>query len=214
MRRKRVVLLGSGGHAKVIIDVLRSDNIYDVIGCLDASSVKKDVCGVKILGDDKVLPRLYDEGIRYAFIAIGDNARRAEIMRSITKMGFDLVNIISPFAHISPSVHLGCGIAVMPGAMINVDSVIEDNVIINTGATVDHDCLIGAHSHIGPGCHLAGTVSIGQGSFLGVGCSVIPQISIGEWTVVGASSAVINDLPGYSKAIGVPAKIQENWKND
>ena len=209
MSRKGVVLLGAGGHAKVIVDILRDSGLYDVIGCLAASSTGKEVAGVKVIGDDSDLPRLYAEGLKDAFIAIGDNARRAEMMQFVTKMGFKLINAISPYSHISPSVHLGQGIAVMPGVVINVDTVIGDNAIINTGATIDHDCVIGAHCHIGPGTNIAGNVKIGSGSFLGIGCRVIPKINIGEWTVIGAGAVVVNDIPSSITAIGVPAKIKE-----
>jgi len=205
----KLLIVGSGGHAKVIIDMLKEAGEFELIGCVSKEPLQQEILGFPILGDDSVLPQLHTRGINHVFIAIGDNARRAEIMRSVTKMGFEIVNAISKYSHISTSVRLGRGIAIMPGVVINVDSVIEDNAVINTGATVDHDCLVGAHSHIGPGCNIAGNVSIGQGSFLGVGCNVIPKINIGEWTVIGAGAVVINDLPGYAKASGVPAKIQD-----
>jgi len=205
----KLLIIGSGGHAKVIIDILKEAGNFELIGCVSKEPLQQEISGLPILGDDSVLPQLRTKGVRHVFIAIGDNARRAEMMKSVTKMGFELVNAISSYSHISPSVHLGRGIAVMPGVVINVDSIIEDNAIINTGATLDHDCLIGAHSHIGPGCNIAGNVKIGQGSFLGVGCRVIPKISIGEWTVVGAGGVVVSDLPGYVEAVGMPAKVME-----
>jgi UDP-perosamine 4-acetyltransferase len=163
--------------------------------------------GLPILGNDSILPKLHAEGIKYCFVAIGDNKRREEISDHVKGMGFKLINAISPHSCTSTTVDLGEGIAIMPGAVINAESVIEDNVIINTGATVDHDCVIESSSHVAPGCSIAGNVLVGRGVFLGIGCKVIPKMTIGEWTTVGAGSVVVEDLPGHSVAFGVPARI-------
>lgn len=207
MNKNKVVILGASGHAKVIIDILRGSKDYDIIGCLDASFEEQEVAGVKVIGGDDRLPQLYSDGIRKAFVAVGDNRLRDKLSSKVTILGFDLINAISVNAFISSSVRLGHGIAIMPGAILNVDVQVDDNVIINTGAGVDHDCVLAPGCHLAPGCFLAGNVTIGKGAFLGVGCKVIPKIKIGEWSVVGAGAVVINDLPPYSVAVGVPARI-------
>jgi UDP-perosamine 4-acetyltransferase len=205
--REKLVVVGSSGHAKVLIDILRDTNKHMLIGCTNKDGNNVDILGLPVIGDDSVLPRLYDEGVHCAFIAIGDNERREKMAEHLASLGFIIVNAVSPHAHLSGSVRLGKGIAVMAGAVINPDTTIGDNAIINTGATVDHDCMIGASVHIAPGCNLAGNVSIGRGAFLGIGCKVIPKISIGEWTIIGAGSVVVSDLPAHSLAYGVPAKV-------
>jgi UDP-perosamine 4-acetyltransferase len=207
MNKDKLVILGASGHAKVIIDILKNSQSYEVIGCLDASSEEKTVAGISVLGNDSLLSEIYNQGIRHAFIAIGDNRVRDALSKRVTQSGFELVNVISLNAVISPSVRLGQGIAIMPGVVINVDARIGDNAIINTGACIDHDCVIGRGCHIAPGCSLAGNVVVGEGTFLGVGCKVIPKITIGEWTVAGAGAVVIKDLPPHSVAVGVPARI-------
>jgi UDP-perosamine 4-acetyltransferase len=207
MKKNKLVILGASGHAKVIIDILKGLNRYDIIGCLDATFKEQEVAGVKVIGDDSKLPQLYSDGIRHAFVAVGDNRLRDKLASQVINLGFVLINVISINAFLSTSVKLGHGIAIMPGAVLNVDVKVDDNVIINTGAGVDHDCVLATGCHVAPGCFLAGNVVIGKGVFLGVGCKVIPKIKIGEWSVVGAGAAVTKDLPPYSLAVGVPAKI-------
>jgi UDP-perosamine 4-acetyltransferase len=203
----KVVIVGSGGHAKVIIDVLNSSKAYKLVGCISSDLTLKKIMEIPVLGDDSILPRLFAEGIKYAFVAIGDNRKREELSKYVIRLGFEMINAISVYSYISSSAKLGKGIAVMPGAVINVDALIENNVIINTGATIDHDCVIGESSHIAPGCNIAGNVRVGKGTFLGVGCKVIPEITIGEWSTIGAGAVITNDLPEYSLAFGSPAKV-------
>lgn len=210
----KVVIIGSGGHAKVIVDILRNSKNYSPVGFTDPNPQGKTIMGLPVLGDDSFLPELLKKGLRHAFVAIGDNRRRVELSDSVRSIGFELINAISPYAYISPTATLGVGIAIMPGAIIHPDTVIQDYVIINTGATVDHDCFIEIGCHIAGGCTIAGNVKVGLGSLLSVGCKVIPKVNIGEWTIVGAGAVVVNDLPGYSMAIGVPAKIVKKLQEE
>lgn len=209
--KEKVIIVGSAGHAKVIIDIINSAGKYQVVGYTSPEQ-RRPILGVPFMGQDSRLPVLYDSGISKIFLALGDNKKRLTLAKTVKAIGFELINVISPSAYISPSVKLGSGIAVMPGAVINPDSVIGDLTIINTGATVDHDCLIKPACHIAPGCNLAGNVKLGEGVFLGIGCKVIPKIQIGSWTVVGAGAVVIRDLPANCLAVGVPAKIVKGKK--
>ena len=204
---QKVVIVGSGGHAKVIIDIFRSAGVYEPLGCTDVLSKDKKVAGVPVLGDDSILPKLFSDSIKYAFIALGDNAVRARLAKRVKEIGFELVNAVSPHSYVSASARMGSGIAIMPGAVVNPEATIGDNVIINTGASVDHDCVIEAFCHIAPGCSIAGNVKIGRGSLLGIGSVVIPNVTVGEWSVLGAGSVVTCDLPGRSVALGFPAKV-------
>lgn len=203
--RTPVVILGAGGHAKVIVDLLQDNGEFLIAGFINPAG--EGLLGLPSLGSDADLPKVLAGGVRHAFVAVGNNRLRAELMRHLTQLGFFLVNALSRRAIISARVALGAGIAIMPGAVINVDTVIDDGAIINTGATVDHDGRIGSCAHVAPGTHLAGKVSVGEGAFLGVGCSVIPECSIGAWSTVGAGSVVIRDIPAHVVAVGVPARI-------
>lgn len=201
-----VIIVGAGGHAKVIIDILQSNQHYQVIGCTTAEVSKKSVLGVDVIGDDSILPLQFEKGTKYAFVAIGDNAKRQAMAQNLLQIGFELINVLSPQAVLSPSVKLGRGIAIMPGAVVNACASIGDNAIINTCASVDHDCIIEPDVHIGPGVHLAGCVYVCQGAFLGVGSSVIPNIKVGRWSTVGAGSVVIRNTLDSLTVVGVPAK--------
>ncbi|MBE1159192.1 NeuD/PglB/VioB family sugar acetyltransferase [Dyella acidiphila] len=204
---KGVVVLGAGGHAKVCVELLLSMG-REVAYCIgnDASDVST-CAGIPIIIGDEQLVQLRDQGYEEVFIAIGSNALRMRLAAKATGLGYRLVNAISPRAEISRSAKLGNGIAVMAGAVINAEAVIEDLAIINTGATIDHDCRIGQAVHIAPQSALAGNVSVGAGSFLGIGSKVIPEVSIGGGVTVGAGGVVISDIPARSTAVGVPAKV-------
>jgi len=204
---EKILIVGSGGHAKVIIDILKNSTEYELIGLTDPFPKHERIMGLPILGDDSILPKLFEEGIKYAFIAIGDNQKRIQLAFEIMQMGFGVINAISSHSYVSKSIQLGVGIAIMPGVIINPDAIINDHVIINTGATIDHDCIIETGCHIAPGCNIAGNVRIGKGSLLGIGTKVIPNITIGEWTIVGAGSVVVNNVPSYALAVGFPARV-------
>ncbi|NGY80949.1 acetyltransferase [Bacillus megaterium] len=204
--KKKVVVIGAGGHARVIIDILKKQEIYELVGCINNTGIGNEIEGVTIIGNDKILPTLISKGVCHAFIAIGDNQIRKDIFKKLAKMKFQFVNVISPFSYIASSAKLGSGIAIMPGAVINAHTKIADNVIINTGATIDHDTIIGKHAHIAPGCNLAGNVLVEEGAFVGIGAKIIPKMTIGEWSLTGAGSVVVRDVESFSKVMGVPAR--------
>jgi UDP-perosamine 4-acetyltransferase len=202
-----VVLIGGGGHAKVVIEILEAMGVFEIVGCVTGSAGDGPVNEVPVLGDDSCLDRVYASGVRSAFVAIGANATRRRMSQALAGIGFELVRAVSPQAIISTRAKVGCGTAIMPGAVINSCARIGAGCIVNTGATVDHDCAIGEWTHLAPGTTLAGCVSIGEGAFLGAGATVIPEITIGAWSIVGAGAVVIRDLPGDVTAVGTPARI-------
>jgi UDP-perosamine 4-acetyltransferase len=208
-----VVILGSGGHAKVVIEILELMGEYSVYGCTGAHPGPERVLDYPVLGTDSALPSIFQQGIQHAFVAIGDNALRLKLSDSARDLGFGLVRAVSPHAIISPRSRLAEGVAIMSGAVVNSDSRIGRGAIINTGSTVDHDCEIGDFSHIAPGVHLAGNVSIGMGAFVGVGASIIPGVSVGKWAVIGAGAVVIRNVPAGATVMGVPA-VPRSRKRD
>lgn len=204
--RLGIIVVGAGGHAKVCIELLRAmgENIAYCVGAPDSPDNCLDV---PILRGDENLSFLRSEGYSRVFVAVGSNRLRERLSVLCTEQGYQLVSAISPRAIISPSATLGRGVAVMAGAIINAETVIEDLAIINTGATVDHDCRIGQAAHIAPQCALAGNVTVGNHSFLGVGCKVIPETRIGERVTVGAGAVVIYHIESDATAVGVPARV-------
>lgn len=201
-----VLVIGAGGHAKVCIEVLRSEGRFHVIGCVDPYARGKALLGVPVFPDDETIARFFAEGVRHAFIALGGNSLRARLGSEILDIGYQLVNAISPRATISPTAHLGHGILVMPGAAINAEAVIDDLAIVNTNAVVEHDCRLGAACHVAPGSVLAGGVAIGARAFVGASATLIPGISVGADSIVGAGAAVVRDVPPGETVVGVPAR--------
>jgi UDP-perosamine 4-acetyltransferase len=207
LKREKLIVIGSGRHTKVVVDVLQELDVYELVGCIGERTWRDNLLGVPVVGESDILPKIRESGVSLAFVAIGDNQNRLEMAQRARSLGFSFVNAVSPHARLSKHVKLGTGIAIMPGVVVNVDTAIGDHAIINTGSTIDHDCEIGEAAHIAPGCHLAGTVKIGTGAFLGIGSKVIPNTPVGEWTTVGGGSIVIRELPSHAVAVGVPAKV-------
>ncbi|SPF50408.1 Acetyltransferase [Candidatus Sulfopaludibacter sp. SbA4] len=203
------MILGGGGHAKVVIDILEQAGEVEIAGFVSLAG-EPAICGYPRLGSDDALDDMLRAGVQSAFVAIGDNQRRMDCIGSLQRQGFHLINAISPAAIVSRHATLCQGIAVMPGAVINAGSRIEDGAIVNTNASVDHDCVIGTCAHVAPGTTLAGCVRLGEGVFLGTGSSVIPNITIGSWTTVGAGAVVLADLPDHVVAVGVPAEVRKS----
>jgi UDP-perosamine 4-acetyltransferase len=202
-----IVVLGAGGHAKVVIDVMHSAGQYRPAAILDKDPTPRFVLDVPVVGEEAALQRLLSEGLTHAIVALGDNRLRLSRGRQLERLGFTIVNAISPAATLAPRVRIGRGVAIMPGAVINTDTDIGDHVIINTRASVDHDCAIEEGVHIAPGVTLAGTVTVRRLAFIGVGTNVIDKVTIGEQVIVGAGACVIRDIPPRTKVVGVPARV-------
>lgn len=202
---ERVVVIGAGGHARVVVDIAEDMKAFEIAGFISVTP-GESLYGYSYLGSDEALPRIYASGTRSALLAVGDNSRRQSAMRRLKHQGFRLITVISPGALVSKYATIGAGVAILPGAVVNAGVALSDAVIVNTKASVDHDCVLGECVHIGPGASLAGNVRLDEGVFLGAGTSVVPGISIGAWTVVGAGGVVTSNLPSGVVAIGAPAR--------
>lgn len=198
---RELIILGAGGHAKVVLSVaVQAGWVCTGIFDDDASKHGHQLLGVSISGP---LPEPADIQDKWIVVALGDNSTRKAV--TLRYPGAKWATVVHPHAHVHPSVTLGPGTVVFAGAILQPDARLGMHCIINTGATVDHDCLIGDFAHIAPGCHLAGSVSLGEGAFLGIGSSVVPNARVGGWTVLGAGGVVVRDLPEKVVAIGIPA---------
>lgn len=209
--------LGAGGHARVVIEILRAIGGFELAGLLDANPVLwgTKMLDVPVLGDDKLLPELRAKGIRHAFIGLGamENARaRRKLYEHARQLGFEMVMAIHPRALVSPSATLGQGATIMAGAVINAVVRLGNNVIVNTGAIVEHDCVVEDHAHIATGARLAGGVHVGEGAMVGVGASVRQCLRIGRNSVVGAGAAVVSNIPDHTVFVGVPARFLREVK--
>jgi len=202
----RLVVIGAGGHASVVIDVARlSVPDCDIVGLVDdAVAVGERVSGSSVLGTIAELARFPHDAVA---LAVGDNTARARIFQRLRTAGERFPSLIHPSAAIAPSARIGSGTVVLAHAVINAEAVVDENVIVNTAATIDHHSQIGSHAHISPGVHLAGRCRVGEGGALGIGTVVAPAVSIGARTLIGAGSVVLDDLPADVIAYGSPARV-------
>lgn len=209
----KIVLVGAGGHCKVIIDLIKSASKYDIVGVTDKayeSSEDKFVLDIPIIGDDSILDDLYKSGIKNAFVCIGalhNISIRDKIYNKLKAIGFSIPVLIHKNSIVSPYAKICGGTCVMAGAIINPGSYIEENCIINTGAVIEHDCRLQRNTHISPSASIAGGVSIGRNTHIGIGSSVIQSVHIGNNVIIGAGAVVIEDIVDNVTAVGVPSKI-------
>ncbi|MDY8044713.1 acetyltransferase [Paenibacillus polymyxa] len=204
------IVFGAGGHAKVIVDILRSCG-EEIIGVLDDHCKEEAWNGLPILGDRNQIAQLlslYPEAL--FVVAIGDNTTRRKIVSQLKAASVQFGNAVHPSAVVAPSAFIGEGTVVMPNAVINADAYVGEHVIVNTAATIDHDCRIEDFVHISPGAHMAGGVQIGCCAHIGIGASLIPGVRVGCDTIVGAASCVIRDLPEKVTVVGCPARVIKN----
>ena len=201
----RLVVLGSGGHAKVVVEAALAGSPGRDIVILDDGehAAGRSILGISVSGARDRLRSLHDSRV---IVAIGDNRARANLMAWLAEQGQALETIVHPRAVIADSVQLGEGVFVSAGAAIVAEARVDAGAIINTGATVDHDCVIGESAHIGPGSHLCGNVRIGARALIGVGAAIAPGVSVCEDAIVGAGAVVVRDIITASIFAGNPAR--------
>jgi sugar O-acyltransferase (sialic acid O-acetyltransferase NeuD family) len=192
-----IILLGGGGHAKVVYDALNAQGAK-VVRVID-SKYPGDFFGIERVADydSKLLPEAK------MIIAIGDNHTRKRLFSSCQHDFFTARHLS---AIIAKDVIVGTGSMILHGVIVQTGSQVGDHVILNTGCQVDHDCAIGNFAHIAPGSVLCGNVSVGEGALIGAGAVITPGRKIGAWSTVGAGAVVIHDVPDGATVVGVPAK--------
>jgi len=207
--RDKCVIVGAGGHGRVVLDILQAAGAHDVVGFLDSNTALhgRRIDGKEILGSIDALEGIRSRGgVTCAVVAIGYNGVRREFAERIEQSGIELINAIHPSANLASNVSLGRNIVVAAGALVCAHCQIGDSAILNTGCIVDHESMIGTATHICPGARLAGRVTVEAGAFIGIGATVIQSIRVGYEAVVGAGSVVIRDVPPMTTVVGVPAR--------
>lgn len=204
-----LLIIGAGGHGKVVADAALETGRWQRIAFLDDAYVNGgSVLGLPVLGGVSKTRELVGD-YPDCLVAIGNNARRRTLLQSAEQAGFALPALIHPRAQVSQWAVVGPGSVVMAGAVVQVDSRLGFGVIVNTAASVDHDCVIGDAVHVCPGVHLGGTVTVGDGVWIGIGATVREGMRIGAGAVIGAGACVIDDIPARAVAVGVPARVRE-----
>lgn len=185
-----LVLIGGGGHAGSVVDVVRSAGLQ-LLGILTPSGAPP-AHGLIRLGDDKWLENAPPStDLHLAFGPQRGSTRREALFDSLEARGFRLPVIIAGTAIVSPSATVGAGSILMHGAFVNSSTRIGRNCIINTRAVVEHDCHIGDHTHVAPGVVISGGVEIGRRCLIGAGAVLLPGIKITDGTVIGAGAVVV-----------------------
>jgi len=202
---KKLVIFGAGAGCRIILNILDETNIYKTVGIIEKKNYKNQI-GDIILGDDSKIPRLIDNGIKYAAISIGDPKIRRKIRLKCEKFNIKLITVISKKAIVSKNAKIGKGTIILPGATIYDNPVIKDNCWVGIGALVTHDtiigkdCMIGGGSKIGAYSELKNCVTVGWGANIGL------NLKIKENSVIGFGSNVVKDVEKNKVVKGNPAK--------
>jgi sugar O-acyltransferase (sialic acid O-acetyltransferase NeuD family) len=208
--KKPVIVLGAGGHAKILIDIINLSDEYFLEAVVGREDEPLDfIMGQPILKGDKHLKDYLSEGVTLLTIGIGgysDNSRRTEVYRMCKSMGFEIINLIHPSAVVAKSVKLGDGLVIFAGAVINPEVTIGSNVIIATSATIDHETTIEDHVLVSAGVTVGAGNTLKEGALLALGSKVISRVVIGRNSLVAAGAVVVKNVPDNTAVFGVPAR--------
>ncbi len=211
--KKKIILIGGGGHCKACIDVIESESKFEIAGIVDI----KEKVGQKVLKypiiatDNDHIPLLKE--YRNFLIAVGQiksPEKRIRLFEKLLALGGNFPTIISPYAYVSSKASIDIGTIVMPGAIINAGVNIGKNCIINTSAIVEHESIIDDHCHISTGSIINGQSKIGRGSFIGSNATIMQNIQIVSNSIIALGAVVTQniDIPGIYA--GMPARRKYN----
>ncbi len=203
-----VIVLGGGGHARVIVDSLKLLGV-PVLGFTSPQGESDPLIkSITYLGDDEAVFQYYPDNVRLVngVGSVGRPTLRRHLYDVFTARGYSFLPVVHPSAVLASDTQLSDGAQCMAGAIIQTGSYIGRNSIVNTKASVDHDCLIGDHVHIAPGVTLSAGVKVGNGVHIGTGAVVIQYIEIGAGSVIGAGAVVTRDISPHIKVVGIPAR--------
>ena len=207
-----LVLLGAGGHARVLAALVRAAG-HPVLGVCDPTLATDRIsrwADLDVLGDDSALGRLPPNRVTL-MLGIGQLPRgnlRERLYALWRCRGYDFPALVHPSAWIAPGVVLGDGVQVMAGVVIQPGCAIGENSIINTRVGVDHDCRIGRDVHVAPGATLCGTVTVEDGAFISAGATVIQGLRVGARAVVGAGVTLVRDLESTTTILGAANRLR------
>jgi sugar O-acyltransferase (sialic acid O-acetyltransferase NeuD family) len=212
MSKEKIILVGGGGHCRSVIDVIETENRYEIVGILD----KPELVGQKILSytiiasdnDVETVMKICNNFL----ITVGhikSSTVREKLFNNIKEKGGHFPVIISPKAHVSKHACLSEGTIVMHHALINTLAATGKNCIINTGAVLEHDVQVGDHCHVSTGAYINGECKVGNGSFVGSNVTTVQTIHIGEGNVIAAGAVVTKNTENFSLYAGNPAMLKK-----
>lgn len=206
-----IVIVGSSGHAKVVIDIVEKAGVCRLVGLIDTfRRLGESTLGYQILGSEAELPDVVSKhGIQGVIIAVGDNFVRARLAQAIRAAMPDVEfpSAVHPAATIGRDVSIGEGTVLMAGAVANPCARVGAFCILNTNASLDHDATMDDYASLAPRAAIGGNVQIGSYAAVGLGAVVSHGVRIGEHAVIGAGAAVVEYVAPFSVAMGVPARV-------
>jgi sugar O-acyltransferase (sialic acid O-acetyltransferase NeuD family) len=206
---EELVIVGGGGHSKVVISIVQKLAGYRILGYTDLKD-NGPLLGIPFLGSDRELSLLSDDRKRLsAVLAIGQvrlGKTRCELYARLRALSLCFPPIISPDAIVSKDATCGEGTVVMDGAVISAGACIGEGSIVNTNSTVEHDSIVSDWVHVAPGATICGGVVIGKFSMIGAGATVIEGIEIAAGCIVGAGATVVRSLTEPGVYLGCPAR--------
>jgi sugar O-acyltransferase (sialic acid O-acetyltransferase NeuD family) len=207
---KPIIIIGAGGHAKVLIDALKLLGA-PVLGISESEPARRntELLGIPIICDDPGVKQYPAESVVLVngIGGVKDTTLRTEVFTRFKMWGYVFSRVIHSAAVISADTLLDEGVQVMAGAILQAGVRVGENSIINTKTSVDHDCQIGRHVHLAPGVTLCGNVQIGDSVHVGSGATIIQGINVGPRSVIGAGTLVQKNVPSGVTIIGVPGRI-------
>jgi acetyltransferase EpsM len=208
--RQTLVIWGAASQAKIVADIIRLRDEYEIVGFLDNINPERkgnSFCGASILGGEEALDDLLQRGVNHLICAFADNRGRLRLAAAARARGFLLASAIHPGTIIARGVPIGAGTVIHAGAVVNTEAKLGENVVVATSASVEHECTIEDGAWINCGVHLGGKVTVGQATTLEVGTITAGGVRIGADSVVGAGSVVLHDIPDGVLAYGAPVKV-------
>ena len=205
----KILILGAGGHGKVLADLIDQLAAWEAVGFLDDDPAKHcaRVLDIPVLGPTISLAATAEKaGATAVALGFGDNQVREEYFARALAAGLAVPNLTHSSAVISRHAELGRGVVILAAAVVNPGALIDDNVCLNTRASVDHDCRVEAHARILPGAILTGNVRVGRRATIGAGAVVNPGLFVGEGAIVGAGAVVTRDVAAGAVVVGNPAR--------
>jgi len=206
------ILIGAGGHAKVLISLAKAVGVSVEGVCAPefVGSRGNFWRGIEVLGGDDALERVDPERVLliHGIGQLPSNFLRQRVHERLSSRGFRFATMVHPHSWVDETAQLEEGVQIMAGVVIQPDVTIGRATIINTGASVDHDCQIGAHVHIAPGAVLCGNVTVQEGAFIATGSTLLPGLTVARGAIVGAGATLVRDLAGQQCAIGPATRLK------